>query len=440
MTVEYPPAGRAWYMVILLTALYMLSFLDRTIIVLLVEPIKADLGLTDTELSLLYGLAFAVFYTFLGIPIARLADRKSRRVIIMVGVSIWSLATAICGLAKNFGQLFAARVSVGVGEASLSPAAYSMISDSFPTEQRAVAMSVYTMGLYLGVGFALILGGVVIDWVGEGTLTEVPVLGLLSPWQLTFMIVGMPGLLLALVMLTVTEPARRQSTAETTNISLADAFKWFAVRWRFFIVFWLALTCLVFHSYSFSAWTPSFFIRTFNWTAVEVSRYYGVAVLIFGPTGILFGGLLATRLLKRGNNLINVQMVRMAFILLLVPAGLATLVDNAWLALFLIALIKFISGLPLGVAVAAFHEITPNALRAQATALYMFTINLIGLGLGPTSVALITDYVFHDAAQLRYSMAIVGVVIALIGLILAVYAVRQYPSYRGDLYDSKIEN
>ncbi|MCS5575183.1 MAG: MFS transporter, partial [Pseudomonadales bacterium] len=252
MTVEYPPAGRAWYMVILLTALYMLSFLDRTIIVLLVEPIKADLGLTDTELSLLYGLAFAVFYTFLGIPIARLADRKSRRVIIMVGVSIWSLATAVCGLAKNFGQLFAARVSVGVGEASLSPAAYSMISDSFPTEQRAAAMSVYTMGLYLGVGFALILGGVVIDWVGEGTLTEVPVLGLLAPWQLTFMIVGLPGLLLALMMLTVTEPARRQSTAETSNISLTYAFKWFAVRWRFFIVFWLALTCLVFHSYSFS--------------------------------------------------------------------------------------------------------------------------------------------------------------------------------------------
>ena len=153
-------------MVILLTALYMLSFLDRTIIVLLVEPIKADLGLTDTELSLLYGLAFAVFYTFLGIPIARLADRKSRRIIIMVGVSVWSLATALCGLAKNFGQLFAARVSVGVGEASLSPAAYSMISDSFPPEKRGVAMSVYTMGLYLGVGFALILGGVVIDWVG----------------------------------------------------------------------------------------------------------------------------------------------------------------------------------------------------------------------------------------------------------------------------------
>ncbi len=423
----YPPAGKAWYMVTLLTLLYMLSFLDRTIIVLLVEPIKADLGLNDTQLSLLYGFAFAVFYTFLGIPIARLADRRSRRVIVMVGVSIWSFATALCGLAKNFAQLFAARVSVGVGEAALSPAAYSMISDAFRPEQRAAAMSVYTMGLYLGVGFALILGGVVIDWVGGATITEVPLLGEIAPWQMTFLIVGLPGLVFALLMVTVTEPARQNTGPVTVaETSILEAFRWFAGRWRFYIVFWLAMTCLVFYSYSLSAWTPSFFIRTYEWTAVEVSRYYGIAVLIFGPAGILFGGWVATRRARRGDNMINVRMASLTFALLIVPAGGVTLLDNPWAALAGMAVIKFISGLPLGVAVAAFHEITPNPLRAQATALYMFTINLIGLGMGPTSVALLTDYVFGSPEMLRYSMAIVGVLICCLGLWLAVYANRHY--------------
>ena len=163
-TPERPSPVYAWYMTLLLMLLYMFSFLDRTIIVLLIEPIKRDLLLNDTQISLLYGLAFAVFYTFLGIPIARLADSKSRRSIIAVGVLFWSAMTVACGLAKSFGDLFAARIGVGAGEAALSPAAYSLISDSFPEEKRAKAMSVYTMGLYLGVGLAMLLGGQVIEF------------------------------------------------------------------------------------------------------------------------------------------------------------------------------------------------------------------------------------------------------------------------------------
>lgn len=196
--IDRPSPAYAWYMTLLLMVLYMFSFLDRTIIVLLIEPIKRDLAITDTQISLLYGLAFAVFYTLCGIPIARLIDSKNRRTIVAVGVLFWSAMTAACGLAKNFGSLFAARIGVGIGEATLSPAAYSMISDSFPKEKRAKAMSVYTMGIYLGVGVAMLLGGQVIEYFNNiGTVT-LPLVGELRGWQLTFIAVAAPGLLLSM--------------------------------------------------------------------------------------------------------------------------------------------------------------------------------------------------------------------------------------------------
>lgn len=427
----YPSPTRAWYMVILLTILYMFSFLDRTIIVLLIEPIKADLGLSDTQLSLLYGFAFALFYTFLGIPIARMADRRNRRTIIMWGVAIWSVMTAICGITRNFGQLFIARMGVGVGEAALSPAAYSLISDSFPPNERARAMSVYTMGLYLGVGFALVLGGVVIEWVASIGTVELPLFGEIRAWQATFLAVGLPGLLLAGLMMTVREPLRRelgssQVGKEIDQVSLREATDWFAKRWRFYFVFYGAMSCLVLYSYSLTAWTPSFFIRTYAWTSLEVSRYYGLVVLVFGPAGILFGGWWASRWSARGDTIANARMVVVCFALLVIPASGLTLLNDPFHALILMALVKFVSGLPLGIAVAAMHEVTPNRLRALAVGFYMFTINLIGLGTGPTTVALLTDYLFRDPEMLRYSMAIVGAATSLIGLILSLYALRQF--------------
>ena len=427
----YPSPGRARYMVILLTVLYMFSFLDRTIIVLLIEPIKADLGLTDTQLSLLYGFAFALFYTFLGIPIARLADRRNRRNIVIAGVVIWSVMTAICGLTKSFGQLFIARIGVGVGEAALSPAAYSLISDSFPPNERAKAMSFYTMGLYLGVGAALLLGGVVIDWVASIDTITLPIFGEIRAWQATFLAVGLPGLMLAALMLTVREPRRREMGSAVASdaadyVSLPDAFAWFAKRWRFHIVCCCAMACLVLYSYSLTAWTPSFFIRTYGWSSLEVSRYYGLIVLIFGPAGILFGGWWASRRAARGDIVANVRVAVVCFALLIVPAGVLTLLSDPYQALVLMAVVKFVSGLPLGIAVAAIHEVTPNRLRAQAVGLYLFAVNLIGLGFGPMAVALLTDYLFADPQMLRYSMAIVGVIACTAGLFLTLYSLRQF--------------
>ncbi|WP_116366931.1 spinster family MFS transporter [Parahaliea mediterranea] len=421
----WPDPRYAWYVTGLLMLLYMFSFVDRTIIVLLIEPIKRDLQLSDTEISLLYGFAFAVFYTFLGMPIARLADAKSRRSIIAIGVLIWSLMTCLCGVAKSFSALFLARMGVGVGEAALSPAAYSMIADYFPREMRARAMSVYTLGVFLGGGVALILGGMVIEWIDTLGSVVLPLVGELYSWQLAFIVVGLPGVVFFLLMCTVREPVRQGGGGDEV-IPFREAMQWFALRWRFYASFCLTMACLVMYSYSLSAWAPSFFMRTFAWGTLEVSRYYGAVVLISGPTGILAGGWIASRRLSSGDDLANLRMAVWGSAALLLPAASMALLDNAWHCLALIALLNLIGGLPLGVAMAAIHEVTPNRLRAQAAAFYLFAINIVGLGLGPTLVAVLTDFLFEDPLALRYSLALVGVGACAAALILALYAIGQF--------------
>ena len=210
-----------WYVVIVLTFAFTVAFIDRQILSLLVQPIRRDLGISDTQISLLAGFAFAVFYSILGVPIARLADRRSRRAIISVGVFLWSLMTAACGLAKSFAGLFVARVGVGVGEATLSPAAYSMIADYFPPQKLARAIAVYAMGLYLGAGLAMIAGSAVVRLVADAGPVTLPLLGTLFPWQLTFFAVALPGILVLAGMATVREPQRRDHLAEPSSQALS---------------------------------------------------------------------------------------------------------------------------------------------------------------------------------------------------------------------------
>lgn len=207
---------------------------------------------------------------------------------------------------------------------------------------------------------------------------------------------------------------------------------WFMQRKRFYLSFYLAMAAITLYSYSLTAWTPSFFIRTHGWSTLQVSQNYGMVMLLFGPAGILAGGWLASAMFQRGDQVANVRMASFAFLGLLVPAATMTLVDSPWVSLGIVAIIKFISGLPLGVAMAAVHEVTPNRLRAQAAAIYLFILNILGLGTGPTIVALLTDYVFGDPAALRYSIAIVGVCACSVGLLLSIYATNQLKVLKRD--------
>lgn len=406
----------AWYVVAVLILAYTLSYIDRQILTLLVQPIKATLGISDVQISLLHGLAFAVFYTFLGIPIARLSDGRRRTAIISAGIVCWSVMTALCGLARGFGQLFAARVGVGVGEAALGPAAYSIIADYFPPAKLAKAMSVYTSAICFGAGIATMAGGVLIGLAPAITL---PGVGRLEPWQVVFLIVGLPGLLVALVTMTLREPPRTGVDVRGDRLpSIREVLAHVAGRRGAYLLLILGFSASSLTWNGVSGWIPTYFIRSFGWTPAQVGLRYGGAMFVFGTAGIVFGGWLSGRLRARGLMDSNLR-VGLLSAALLVPSGVAApLMPTAGASLGVYCLFLFCGSMPYGGAAAALQEITPNRMRAQITAIYFFGLNLAGIGLGPTVVALLTDRVFGDPAQLRYSLAATTLIGAPLSLVL----------------------
>jgi MFS family permease len=400
----------AWYVVVILTLAYTLSFIDRQIISLLVGPIKEDLGLSDFEISLLQGIAFASFYTLLGLPIGRLVDRYNRRTIISVGIFLWSLMTIACGMARSYFQLFAARIGVGVGEATLSPAAYSMIADYFPKEKHARALSFYFMGVYLGTGLAFILGGAVIALVAKAGQVVLPLLGEMQAWQVSFIAVGLPGLLFVLVMFTVREPKRRgllkQASGEgAAEITLKEAFLFIGQRWKLYVPLFLGFAFTALVGYASGSWTPEFFIRTFDMARTDVAYIFGLLVLIFSTTGLLVGGWLSDWLEERGNAGAKIKVAIFGNLMLLAPAVLFPLMPTPTMAFSVMAVAFFFTGMPYGVGAASLQAITPNQMRGLVTAAYLFVLNIIGLGLGPSAVAFFTDFVFADEARLGWSIS-----------------------------------
>jgi len=397
----------AWFVVAILMIAYVFSFVDRQILNLLVGPIRRDLGISDTQMSLLMGFSFAIFYTIMGIPLGRMADRKSRRGLIAAGVVVWSLMTALCGLARQYWQLFLFRVGVGVGEAALSPAAYSMIADYFPPERRATAISVYSMGIYLGTGMAFLLGGLVIQFASAQGEILLPILGAIRPWQSVFLLIGGAGIVFSFAFLLVREPPR-QGTAGHDEVALRDVLAYLWRNRRTVICHNLGFALIAFCSYGAGAWVPTFFIRSFGLDAGTVGVTYGLVVLVFGCAGIIFGGRLTDHWLKLGKTdaALRVGMLAATGALLAhLPFLLAT---NANFAFCALAPAVFFLGMPFGAAPAAIQEIVPNRMRGQASAVYLFIVNLIGLGIGPTAVALITDYVFADDMAVRWSMLIIA--------------------------------
>jgi MFS family permease len=425
---DYPTESYAWYVVAVLVLAYTVSYVDRTILTLLVQPIRAALGISDVQISLLHGLAFAIFYTVLGVPLGWLADRATRTKIIAAGIFVWSLMTALCGLSRNFWQMFLARVGVGVGEAALSPAAYSMINDYFRPQRRTLAISVYATGVYIGSGLALIVGGGVI---AVTPALELPVVGHLEPWQVVFLAVGLPGLLVAALMLTVREPTRRgllkrASAAGAAHPTVAETVRFVRARFRTYGFHFLGFSMLTMLWSGCAAWIPAFFARTFGWTPGEVGPVFGTIVALFGTVGLSLGGLVAERLKARGYSDGNMRTGIVSAVALL-PLGVAApLMPTAELAMAVYAAFVFFSSLPFGAAAAALQEITPNQMRGQVSALYLFVVNLTGIGLGPTIVASIGQYGFGDDAAVRYALAITAGAAAVLAAGLLALSLKPY--------------
>jgi len=407
---EYPSQIYAWYVVAVLVLAYTFSFIDRQILSLLVGPMKRDLQISDFEMSLLQGFAFAIFYTVMGLPIGRMVDSKHRVRIITIGVAFWSLMTALCGISKSYIELFLYRMGVGVGEAALTPAAYSILSDSFRPEKMGFAIGVYGTGVYIGAGLALVIGAQVVDLTSSATVYTLPVVGSVFPWQMVFFIVGLPGLLVALWVLTLREPKRH---GVTQTPPLADVFAYMKANKVTLVCHNMCYAMSAMMAYGVAAWVPEFMIRTHGWTAGQIGTSYGWIIAIFGTLGVVCGGFLSDRLSRRWRNG-RMLLLALTGILTLPFAVAAPLVENANLAVYLLIPSTFFATFTTGAGPSAMQELMPNKMRGIASAVMIFVVSIIGLGLGPSAIAFMTDFILQDESQLRYSIAVVPAILLLL--------------------------
>ncbi|NIJ08542.1 MFS family permease [Sphingomonas vulcanisoli] len=392
-----------WFVAILILA-YTFSYIDRTILTLMVKPIRDSLQISDVQLSLLHGLAFAIFYTFMGIPIGRLVDRYRRTVIVAIGIAIWSLATALCGFAATFVAMFAARIAVGVGESTLSPAAYSMLADKFSGKKLVRALAVYQSAIYLGPAIATLFGGVLL-----GKLAPVDgAFGHFEPWQQVFVAVGLPGLLIALVVLTLREPARRGAGATVGIPSFGAVLAHMRGQFSAYglLILGLCLQSVMWNGTTF--WIPEHLKRAYGWSSSDVAWGYGPVIAICGTLGGLTGGWIAGWLRDKGRSDSNVVIGVIAAATACPFAIAAPLMLSGQASLALYGMFLFLGAMPYGGAAAAFQEITPNRMRGQVSAVYLFWLNLAGIGVGATLVALVTQHVYGGDHGLSAALATVG--------------------------------
>ena len=419
--------GYGWYALLVLVVAYVFAFLDRQILNLLVEPLKRDLHLSDTQVSLLQGLSFALFLSIAGLPIGRLIDTRRRITILGCGVAFWSVMTAGCGLARGYLPLLGFRVGVGIGEATMTPSAYSLIGDYFSARRLGLAVGLYSMGAYFGSGLALVLGAQITAAVPQG-MVDLPLLGSLHGWQVIFLIIGLPGLLVALWVASLKEPRRTDTAAGALSgkPSLGEVAAYFRANAMVITLVNLCVTFAAMSLYGLAAWVPSFFIRTFGLTAGEVGRTFGLIIMIVGPVGSLGSGLLGDALKSRG--LRNGRLIVMsAGALCAAPFALAAMTAHTATAAFvLLAPTVLFLTLAIGSGPATLQEITPNRMRGMQHAVAVLAVNLIGLGLGPTLIALLTDLVFRDERRLWLSLAVAAPSLLLVSSGCGLLALRPY--------------
>ncbi|GAB3106252.1 MFS transporter [Aestuariicella hydrocarbonica] len=410
--ISYTPAYRR-YVLVILTVVYAFNFIDRQILVILQESIKADMGLSDTQLGLLTGFAFAIFYVSVGIPIARWADAGNRRNIVALAITVWSGMTALSGMTQNFFQLLLARIGVGVGEAGGSPPAHSMISDYYPAEQRGTALSFYSTGVYIGILLGFLIGG----WINHT-----------FGWRWAFFVVGVPGILIALlVRFTIREPVRGQSDPVDPRIVQAGSkprasFKHtMATLWqlRSFRFYSVAAGLAAFTSYGLGNFMPSFLIRTHGFDSLQVGTSLALITGIGGAAGTFLGGYFADRLGKRDMRW-YLWIAAIPALICLPMNFLALTHDQSNWALAFLFLATMTGAFYLGPTIAITHTLLPPMMRAMGSAVLFFILNLIGLGMGPLFVGMLSDFLAPSlgSESLRYAM----IFTSFVGLIAAIAA------------------
>jgi MFS family permease len=424
----------SWYTVGVLMFAYMVAFIDRQIITLLIEPIKQTFDVNDTQVSLLSGFAFALFYTVLGLPIARLADRTNRKRLIAVGAFLWSLMTAAAGLASTFWILLLTRIGVGIGEATITPAALSMIADSFSRKRVARAVSVYAVGLYIGAGLAVLAGSVIIRLSSGIETFDLPLVGATKPWQMTFFVVGALGVPLLLLLQTLKEPQRQNLVSEENGTPVPDAqipysevMKFVGHHKRLLCAHFLGFgICFGLVITAYMTWVPELLRRNYSLDIADAGTIFGIILIFFGSAGPISASYLTSWLRDRGYEDAEMRVSVWAGFFMIPFVILAPLVGNLYLTIALLCGAIFFLSVPQGMAPAILQIVAPNRMRAQLTALFMLVGVLAAYTLGPSLVAVLTDYYFRDDASLKYSLALVCGVITPLGVLSLSLGLKHY--------------
>lgn len=401
-TVEgYPPARVGWTAVGVLLMLYALAFIDRQIISLMVAPMRADLGISDFQISLLQGFAFALLYSIFGLPLGMAVDRYSRRMVIFGGVLIWAGAATACGLAHDFPTLLAARLLVGAGEAALAPAVYSILADLFPQRRLTFALSVYSVGGLLGTSLSLSIGGLIVERAADGV--TLPWLGLVAPWRFAFLVTGIPGLAMAFLIFLLPEPQRRGVSA-TARSSWADMIAFMIARWRFFACHFAGFACMMALAYARMAWAPSYLARRFDWSIAQIGFTLGIFSFVTSTVAMLTTGAIVDRWAGKGVPDAHFRFYVIGGVICTLCGGGAFLMPTP----LLFFVFEGIAALPLGmaaIAASALTMVTPPDLRGRVSAVYLMVVSLLAMTVGPLIVGLLTDLVFRDDQQIHWSLA-----------------------------------
>lgn len=441
---SWPAPWRGWLLVALLALASIVSQFDRTVINLMVEPIKAEFGLNDTAFGALQSVAFGIFYVIACIPLGRMADNHSRKHLIAICLFFWSLFACASGLARSYAMLFLTRIGVAVGEASLTPAGLSMLADHFPPEKLGRPVSGFLMSAPMGQGLAFIGGGGLLTMLAGSSLINGGLLDGFAPWQAAFLIVGVPGLLLVPLFLLCREPTRRGASAQASATQLAtetptdaplparDVATLVGERWRALVPMFIGFAMVLLVAYSVTIWAPALFQRSYGWNPARIGLGFGLALIIAGTAGVYVAGLLSDRLAARGHRDAPLKVAAGGFAIGGVCGTLAPLMPSGELALALLAATLFFCNMPFPCAATSLQLIVPNRARAQVSAIYVTFTTLVGLSVGPTVIGLMTDYVFRDPADIRYSMAVVIGIAAPVMVVMMLLAMPAYRRFRGE--------
>lgn len=435
----YPKPAYAWSVVGIFFLAAVLSYTDRLILNLLVDPIRRDLGLTDTGVSLLQGAAFAILYAVLGLPLGRYADRHNRRNLALAGVAVWSVGTACCGFAHSFAQLFGARIAVGMGEAALAPAVISMLPDYFPPERRATAIGIFLAGMISGAGVASLASGFLLSAIEHGLLSCVPVVSALAPWRAVLVVLAVPGIVMIALLTLVREPERRERSADLKHdAGLASTLAYLKRNAGTFAVVLGAFGLIQVVDYGLNAWLPTLLFRRFHLTAANVGASIGAISIAGGLLGALVGGITADMLQSRGFTDAKMRVAAIAATALL-PCLCFPLLPAAHTVLAVFAGYTFVFGVLAAVGLSAIQDVAPSEMRGLLVSLQAFIYTLLGLGCGPTLVALVGDHVLRGPLHIGDAMAAVALPVAVAGVTLLWRALPAYKKTRATLGDAGAE-